>query len=289
MISCLPRSGSMFAPVFQRYRIIFIRNEVLMLAEPRTSQSSLMATRTSPLSRLEPRNPACNAAVGLPELPRWFVAAFIGGCTFVLLVAVVLLVIQWPRGVKWIGEWQFRQRPRSCERASEDDGVECDLSVDTNARYHGLGITIAGQDQETATRGFFTPRTMPQRLAQAEPPQCRASHPSISSLAKPPPSRSSSPRAVHHLDATRKTSSSAISKHASPGPMRAVGEDRGHQSSVAQNCACNTFIPRLGNGIFHGVEMVAQTFFDLVFDPEEGLLLPIQEGQREDGTGGRTA
>lgn len=259
-----------------------------------------------------PRNPTLppNNQADLPRLPSWFISAFAGAGVFVLIVAVVLLMVQWPQSIAWVEEWLRRRPTGDYKKAVQEDGLPHvlpfsitsdsttahdfsggyandhdsirslegrrngkNLRIDTTAKYRGLGITLAADDAAEAP-GPGGLRKMFSLAPPRQPPWKTDPLPCVSSLF--------SGSTWHHNP--ERTTPGADSQ--APTVRRSItASDTAPEcfDSRSESIAVGKAVVRKMNQvIFNGTEKLAGVLHDPVQIPEGGLLLPIREEERED-------
>jgi hypothetical protein len=237
----------------------------------------------------------------LPDMPAWIIHVLAGIAAFVLLIAVGMLLAQFPHPVHQFEEWVGCQGKKGYakvelhETAHRDDELglstsrmesaqpqlrrkrnirrHSNLSIDTGARCSGLGIAMPGDD---AGIELGTLDGNEERDAMDSSPRKRqdsgwltAPLPSVSSFFNSP-----STRKLRRSRCTDVEESPCLSP---PSNLAAL-----HQ----QHPTATAMLRRINRSMYFAAEKMSRAFHDVVNEPEEGLLLPVRESDRESVRGG---
>ncbi|KAI7213324.1 hypothetical protein KC333_g6638 [Hortaea werneckii] len=266
----------------------------------------------------------------LPAPPSWFVGLLAGALSFGLVCAVVLYRVNFPaKDLNLFSKRLMVQRKRydgysALQEENEDapptlsrDGstqaaphfgrstaVENsnsgrkrrkNLSIDTSAQHHGLGIAVPADDL----------RDGPKLLSEREPYdeealRTRAQSPAImtwEAVTAPLPALSRFGYELSELLTPGPRTSITSDTHyemrdIEQGSSSYHSEDSGHvhlpqlsaqtiQYAPTTGKKTGGFLEKVGNGVDFMAEKVARMMHDEVDDAEEGLLLPVAQHERE--------
>ena len=260
----------------------------------------------------------------LPDLPTWFIHAFAGFATFVLIVAVVLYLAQFPPRLSWIKNLKRRyhgytkvhqddyeldqlyHRGRSSAVASTHHDFEHDsesenkatvrrrkprhLRINTVAEYHGLGIAVPGEEDAGSQSGNRRPfdeealRQRPKSPAVATWEALTAPLPSVTAF-------------VHGQNTLTPFSTPPVyaeqaDVESGRRPLRQVGASTPDMFDVTspyhhrprgadEDAPGSAFLKKVNGRVNYAADRLSRTLHDQVMGPEEGLLLPVRNGERE--------
>ena len=260
---------------------------------------------------IPPKTPA--PTEGLPEIPNWAVHLLAGSLSFLVVVAVVLYFVQFPPRFTWLtkikrgskfGYTTVRQEDNEVDKSSSErssavasswDAAESDgktkpnglrrrrasgLTIKTNAQYHGLGIAAPGllnvptpskkrrsYDEESLRRPPMSP-------AVAAWNSFTAPLPSGKTFISPQEARA---KTADIETGTRRMQSTCTSPemfdYRSPCHFRSgAGDDESAGGAVFK---------MIGSGVTDAADRISKKFYDQVNGAEEGLILPVHNGERQ--------
>ncbi|KAK3707779.1 hypothetical protein LTR37_011956 [Vermiconidia calcicola] len=251
-------------------------------------------------------------AEALPDVPTWAMHAFAGCASFVLIVAIVLYIAQFPPDLSWLtkgrgwkksgymevgqeednGDNERRYRGRSSAVAATQDthGVVTrtgtlrqrkprNLSIDIGATYKGLGIAVPGDEEVESSRRSFDVEALRQ-------PAKSPVRVTWESFTAPLPSVSDF---VHGKRIARQSTLDVEDGHGESRSLSASTPDMfdlrspyhakaGTSGTTTQGSA---FLNKVNGSIYQAADRLSRTFYDQVQGPEEGLLLPVHQRERE--------
>ena len=289
---------------------------------------------TSPAA-IEPTPPpiAKTATEGdiLPDLPAWVLGMLAGCAGFVVVVALVLLLAQFPLAFRWarrrvrmLGKGRGHRYQRIEGEAYEMDdfrrgegrgfvdrglgrtsgsmtgvgikkrsgktkGKAGQLRVDTAGEYYGLGIAVAG-DRCTGRHEGEGDDALRYRLNS--PVTARSAY-----LAAALPSAVSSSRAGWTTSPAKSPLSAVVSSpdvesgDMQSSPLGASSADllgidsplhEDMRSTASQPAHRGALLERVNDAVGAAADTLSRRFHDRVTAPEERLLLPVREGEREE-------
>lgn len=266
----------------------------------------------------------------LPAPPSWFVGLLAGALSFGLVCAVVLYLVNFPvKDLNLLSKRLMVQRKRydgyielqqetedahptlsrggstqAAPRFGRSTAVENsgsgrkrrkNLSIDTSAQYHGLGIAVPADDlrggpkllskrepydEEALRTRAQSPATKTWEAVTAPLPALSRFGYELSELLTPGPRTSITSDIHHEMRDVEQSSTSHDSVDSAEVHLPQL-------SAQAMQYAATTgrqhegFLQKVGNGVDFMAEKVAQIMHDEVDDAEEGLLLPVAQHERE--------
>ncbi|KAI7335081.1 hypothetical protein KC315_g3471 [Hortaea werneckii] len=278
-------------------------------------------------------NAAMNSAKFRRDLPApssWFVGLLAGALSFGLVCAVVLYLVNFSaKDLNLLSKRLMVQRKRyegysalqqeneeahptlsrggpirtagysSRSTAVEDSGSgrkrRKNLSINTSAQYHGLGIAVPADnlrdgpkllskrepyDEEALRTRAQSPATKTWEAVTAPLPALSRFGYELSELLTPGPRTSITSDAHHEMRDVEQGSSS-------PDSTDSRGVDLPQLSAQAMRYAPTTgkerggLLEKVGNGVDFMAEKVARMMHDEVDNAERGLLLPVVQHERE--------
>jgi hypothetical protein len=232
----------------------------------------------------------------LPDMPTWIIHVLAGIAAFVLLIAVGLLLAQFPHPVHQFEEWvgcrgkKGYAKVEQHETAHGDDKLglstsrmECtqpqlrrkgnirrqsNLSIDTGVRHSGSGIAMPGDDGgiELGTFDGNEERDSVDLSSRKRQDSgwLTAPLPSVSSFFNSP-----SPRKLRRSRCTDIEESPCLSPPSNSAALR------------RQDPPATAVLRKINRRMYFAAEKMSRVFHDVVNEPEEGLLLPLRESERE--------
>ncbi|KAK5166486.1 uncharacterized protein LTR77_008029 [Saxophila tyrrhenica] len=264
-----------------------------------------------------PAEPA-DSLRALPNVPMWMIHAFAGCCAFVLTMAVVLILAQFPVDSAWV----YKIMPKVAQNQTQyymaitQDGCEVrevggggnyasaatdeemalgavgrrnagarkrkpkKLSIDTTVAYHGLSIAVQGGEHEAGYHTFNIDKGHPKTPATGG--WFTAPLLSVSTFF--------SQRAPTYSPAVKKEDENAelgCSFHmpfdhgATMHVNPATSPYETPPEGHERHTSGNGFLHKVNGSISSAVNKVAKTFHDQVTGAEEGLLLPVKGKERQ--------
>ncbi|KAI6792479.1 hypothetical protein KC361_g6705 [Hortaea werneckii] len=267
----------------------------------------------------------------LPAPPPWFVGLLAGALSFGLVCAVVLYLVNFPaKDLNLLSKRLMVQRKRyegydALQQENEDAHPTLsrgkptqtaphfgrstamensgsgrkrrkNLSIDTSAQYHGLGIAVPADnlrdgpkllskrepcDEEALRTHAQSPAKKTWEAVTAPLPALSRFGYELSELLTPGP-RTSITSGMHYETRDVQQGSS------SPDSTDSRGVDLPQLSAPAMQYASTTgrehgggLLEKVGNGVDFMAEKVARMMHDEVDNAEEGLLLPVAQHERE--------
>ncbi|GAB1733703.1 hypothetical protein NU195Hw_Modified_527t1 [Hortaea werneckii] len=266
----------------------------------------------------------------LPAPPSWFVGLLAGALSFGLVCAVVLYLVNFPaKDLNLLSRRLMVQRKRyegynALQQENEDahptlsrggptqapplfgrsTAVENsgsgrkrrkNLSIDTSAQYHGLGIAVPADnscdgpkllskrepyDEEALRTRAQSPAMKTWEAVTAPLPALSRFGYELSELLTLGPRTSVTSDAYHEMRDVEQGSSSYDSA-GSRGVDLSRLSAQGMQYAPSTGKERGGLLEKVGNGVDFMAEKVACMMHDEVGDAEEGLLLPVAQHERE--------
>ncbi|GAB1737179.1 hypothetical protein NU219Hw_g861t1 [Hortaea werneckii] len=266
----------------------------------------------------------------LPAPPSWFVGLLAGALAFSLMCAVVLYLVNFPAknlnplSKRLMGQHKRYEGYNALQQENEDahptlsrggstqaaphfgrsTAVENsgsgrkrrkNLSIDTSAQYHGLGIAVPADDLPGGPKLLSKrePYDVEAIRTRAQSPTVKTWHAvtaplpalsrfghELSELLTPGPSTSTASTTYHELRDVEQGSNSHGSADSGDVHLPQL-------SAQAMECGSTKemeyggLLEKVGNGVDYMAEKVARITHDTVDHAEEGLLLPVAEHERE--------
>ncbi|KAI6855181.1 hypothetical protein KC343_g9964 [Hortaea werneckii] len=266
----------------------------------------------------------------LPAPPSWFVGLLAGALSLGLVCAVILYLVNFPakdlnllskrlmvRRKRYEGYNALQQenedahptlsrggptqapphfgRSTAVENSGSGRKRRKNLSIDTSAQYHGLGIAVPADnsrggpkllskcepyDEEALRTRAQSPAMKTWEVVTAPLPALSRFGYELSELLTPGPRTSITSDAHHEMRDVEQGSGSYDS-----AGSRGVGfpqvSAQGMQYAPSTGKEHGGLLEKVGNGVDFVAEKVARMMHDEVDDAEEGLLLPVAQHERE--------
>ncbi|KAI7260867.1 hypothetical protein KC343_g8807 [Hortaea werneckii] len=266
----------------------------------------------------------------LPAPPPWFVGLLAGALSFGLVCAVILYLVQFPaKDLNLLSKKLMVQRKRyegynALQQENEDAHLTLsrggptqalphfgrstavensgsgrkrrkNLSVDTSAQYHGLGIAVPGDDLRGGPKLLFkrepydeealrnraqSPATKTWEAVTAPLPALSRFGYELSELLTPGP-RTSFTSDAHYGMRDVEQGSSSHDSAGSRGVELPQLSAQGMQYAPSTGSQHGGFLEKVGNGVDFMAEKVARMMHDEVDEAVQGLLLPVAQHERE--------
>ncbi|KAI7229305.1 hypothetical protein KC330_g7507 [Hortaea werneckii] len=268
----------------------------------------------------------------LPAPPSWFVGLLAGALSFGLVCAVVLYLVNFPaKDLNLLSKRLMVQRKRydgynALQQENEDahptpsrggstqaaphfgrsTAVENggsggkrrkNLSIDTSAQYHGLGIAVPADDlrggpkllskrgpydeEALRTRGRSPTLKTWEAVTAPLPALSRFGY-ELSELLTPGPLTSITSDTHYEMrDIEQGSSSSSYHSEDSRDVHLPQISARDTQCAPTTGKETGGFLEKVGNGVDYMAEKVARLMHDEVENAEEGLLLPVAQHEGE--------
>lgn len=253
-----------------------------------------------------------------PEIPTWVLGMLVGALTFLFVIAIVLFLAQFPPRLGWLRDIKHKWLAGYTRLSQEDHELKeglvggrssavasstsrsrgglkkrrPTLSIDTGVgtAYDGLGVVVPNEGDADTEGDWYT--ALQTRHSYDEEALCMPRRSPVAlnwqSLTAPLPSiqtfggsrgDSGDVESTSDIDAEAILSSrSAPPTIATPNFFRYVSQfdcdDDGDYLGSA-------LLKRVNEGIYTAADKLSRAFYDQVNRPEEGLLLPVREGERE--------
>ncbi|KAI7537156.1 hypothetical protein KC331_g11073 [Hortaea werneckii] len=268
----------------------------------------------------------------LPAPPSWFVGLLAGALSFGLVCAVVLYLVNFPaKDLNLLSKRLMVQRKRydgynalqqenddahptlsrggstqaalhfgrstAVENSGSGRKRRKNLSIDTSAQYHGLGIAVPADDLRGGPKVVSrcepydeeALRTRTQSPAMKTWEAVTAPLPALSrfgyelSELLTPGSRTSLTSDTHYEMRDIEQGSSSSSHHSEDSRHVHLPQLSARDPQYAPTTGKETggFLEKVGNGVDYMAEKVARMMHDEVENAEEGLLLPVAQHERE--------
>lgn len=237
----------------------------------------------------------------------WALHALAGLLSCLLVMAVMLLLAQFPPPLSYFSRFHLGSRTPGYIKIDGDDeylhlaglmstpsrGIESSphlrdkrlrkrrpiqLSVDTSVEYHGLGIAVPGacDVRDTASECDYsdlpgrkkTPGMKSATQFFTAPLPSAKVFGSGSHRHRAPPDIENSPA----TPASPSSSSSSSAFYDARAKMRSPGDAQTPGSALFE---------KINNGVCRVADKLSRTFYDHVTEPEDGLLLPVHRHERE--------
>ncbi|KAK3714014.1 hypothetical protein LTR37_008043 [Vermiconidia calcicola] len=277
-----------------------------------TTSQNAPTPPTSLSPALSPAPKTSAPSEGLPEVPTWAMHAFAGCASFVLIVAIVLYIAQFPPDMSWLrkrprwkksgymeigqeedngnNERRYRGKSSAVAATQHTNGVDTrtgtlrqrkprNLSIETGATYKGLGIAVPRDEEAESSRRSFDvealrqPAKSPVRVTWES---FTAPLPSVSDFMHGKRiARQSTLDVEDGHGESRSLSASTPDMFDLLSPYHAGARTRG---TTTQGSA---FLNKVNGSIYQAADRLSRTFYDQVQGPEEGLLLPVHQRERE--------
>ncbi|KAI7279932.1 hypothetical protein KC345_g5094 [Hortaea werneckii] len=289
------------------------------------------ATSEDIASATAPANATMNSAKihrDLPAPPSWFVGLLAGALSFGLVCAVILYLVNFPaKDLNLLSKKLTVQRKRyegynalqqedqhalptptrggptqtaphfgrstAVENSGSGRKRRKNLSIDTSAQYHGLGIAVPADNSCGGPKLLSKPETYDEEALRTQSPTMKtweavtAPLPALSrfgyelsELLTPGP-RTSIMSGMHHETRDVEQGSSSHDLAGSRGIGLPRLSARAMQYAPSTGKEHGGFLEMVGNGVDFMAEMVARMMHDEVDEAEEGLLLPVAQHERE--------
>ncbi|KAI6911197.1 hypothetical protein KC318_g2104 [Hortaea werneckii] len=266
----------------------------------------------------------------LPAPPSWFVGLLAGALSFGLVCAVVLYLVNFPaKDLNLLSKRLMVQRKRydgynALQQENEDahptlsrggstqaaphfgrsTAVENsgsgrkrrkNLSIDTSAQYHGLGIAVPADDlrdgpkllsrrepydEEALRTSAQSPAMKAWEAVTAPLPALSRFGYELSELLTPGPRTSTTSTMYHELRDVEQGNSSHDSADSREVHLPQLSA-QSMQYAPMTGKETGSFLEKVGNGVDFMAEKVARMMHDEVDGAEEGLLLPVAQHERE--------
>lgn len=251
--------------------------------------------------------------LSLPELPNWILHLLAGTLSFLLVVAVLLFVAQFPPRLGWLTKIKRWKRPgyeKICqdepdfgfdpfygmssavasawENHESDERAKSDgprrrrpknLSIDTGLASRGLGIAVPGDEDVRRTprkRQSFDEealRMRPKSPARVLWESFTAPLPSVQIFT----GGQKQTEPIEDYVETGLYSAPSV-QVSTPDVFDIKSRYYKHGDVEPPGSA---LLKKINGGIYHVADKLSRTFYDQVTEPEEGLLLPVHNGDRE--------
>lgn len=255
----------------------------------------------------------------LPDIPMWMLHVLAVWATFMLVVTIVLYFANFPPSLARISEFKRRNRQgyarldqqkvdeqslryrnsavASGSGAGEGDGKRRrrdkarNLSIDTSATTRGLGIAVPAEQDRPSTpprRRSYDKEALtvkPESPMKVAWETFTAPLPSVKGFVN---GHTDSWLFRHHERCSDAESGweSRSSSAFSPNILYADERSNGtmHARDHMTESTGSAFFRKVNGGIHHAADRLSRTLFDQVNGPEEGLLLPVHNNEREQAT-----
>lgn len=269
----------------------------------------------------------------LPDLPGWVLGILAGGLSFLLIVAVVLYIAQFPPRLEWLQRTQQKWKGRAgYSKLEQDDRSTADedgvnggessavapsnlqlrslkkrsrptLSIDTGVgvAYDAHGVVAAHdaedlyEEQHQLEHSGLLQKKRHSYDEEALRMQPKSPiMPAWGSFTAPLPAASTFTGGGSISESGRDIESRpySLSAGAISTPdlfdFRAYPQQDGAEGEGNDNgdgFAGSAFLRRVNGGIYDAADKLSKAFYDQVTAPEEGLLLPVHEEERERALG----
>ncbi len=256
----------------------------------------------------------------LPPPPMWVIHLLAGSLSFLIVMAVVLLLAQFPPRPSWLSTSPFWRRfrytninreddhelikaasfyGRSSAVATDNDNVEMvedvafetfrkrrpkHLTIDARAEYRGLGIAVPGCDNVMKTareRQSFDEEA--QRVRRKSPvvgvwEAFTAPLPSVRMFG---PGSGNAGIGGHHSAPIPHVEDSAWSNESSDAGWVTDEQPDSGGSEAGTESQESGILGKINDGIERVADKMANAFYDSFVEPEQGLLLPVHDEERE--------